>query len=123
MPSRSPWPTRSATESSRVSVSPEKSAAANSDACCATCPATCVMTSAPGPSSSRARRGPSTVRGLPSPPRGSFSSSCASRGRSIRRYSSTGGVLILASGAALCLVAYRLMMLIGRLPDERRILS
>ena len=45
------------------------------------------------------------------------------QGEVIRRYSSTGGVLILASGAALCLVAYRLMMLIGRLPDERRILS
>jgi tight adherence protein B len=41
----------------------------------------------------------------------------------IRRYSSPAGVVVLAVGAATCLVAYRLMMRIGRLPTERRILS
>ena len=41
----------------------------------------------------------------------------------IRRYSSPAGVVVLAVGAATCLVAYRLMMRIGRLPIERRILS
>lgn len=41
----------------------------------------------------------------------------------VRRYASPGGVLVLATGAALCVVAYRLMMRIGRLPVERRILS
>jgi len=41
----------------------------------------------------------------------------------IQRYSSTGGVIVLVFGAAACLVAYRLMMRIGRLPVERRILS
>ena len=41
----------------------------------------------------------------------------------IQRYSSPAGVLVLGAGAALCLVAYRLMMRIGRLPVERRILS
>lgn len=41
----------------------------------------------------------------------------------IHRYASPGGVVVLASGAAACLVAYRLMMRIGRLPTERRILS
>ncbi len=41
----------------------------------------------------------------------------------ISRYSSVGGVVVLASGAAACAVAYRLMMWIGRLPTERRILS
>jgi tight adherence protein B len=40
----------------------------------------------------------------------------------IRRYASPAGALVLAVGAALCLVAYRLMMRIGRLPVERRIL-
>ena len=40
----------------------------------------------------------------------------------IRRYASSAGVVVLAIGAALCLVAYRLMMRIGRLPVERRIL-
>ncbi|HCB02849.1 MAG TPA: type II secretion system protein F [Nocardioides bacterium] len=40
----------------------------------------------------------------------------------IRRYASPAGAIVLATGAALCLVAYRLMMRIGRLPVERRIL-
>jgi tight adherence protein B len=41
----------------------------------------------------------------------------------IGRYSSPAGVVVLAVGAAACFVAYRLMMRIGRLPTERRILS
>lgn len=41
----------------------------------------------------------------------------------ISRYSSGTGVVILAFGAGTCVVAYRLMMRIGRLPTERRILS
>lgn len=41
----------------------------------------------------------------------------------VQRYSSPGGVVVLASGAAACVLAYRLMMRIGRLPVERRILS
>jgi tight adherence protein B len=41
----------------------------------------------------------------------------------ITRYRSTTGALILAFGAAASLLAYRLMMRIGRLPTERRILS
>jgi tight adherence protein B len=41
----------------------------------------------------------------------------------IRRYASPGGVFVLALGAGLCVVSYRLMMRIGRLPTERRILS
>ena len=41
----------------------------------------------------------------------------------IHRYASPGGVVVLAAGGGLCLVAYRLMMRIGRLPVERRILS
>ncbi|MGI9157870.1 MAG: type II secretion system F family protein [Marmoricola sp.] len=41
----------------------------------------------------------------------------------ISRYSSTAGVVVLGGGALACLVAYRLMMRIGRLPVERRILS
>jgi tight adherence protein B len=41
----------------------------------------------------------------------------------IHRYSSPGGVAVLVFGAAACLVSYRLMMRIGRLPTERRILS
>lgn len=41
----------------------------------------------------------------------------------ITRYSSPAGVVVLAVGAGVCVVAYRLMMRIGRLPVERRILS
>ena len=41
----------------------------------------------------------------------------------VRRYDSPGGIVVLATGAASCLVAYRLMMRIGRLPTERRILT
>jgi tight adherence protein B len=41
----------------------------------------------------------------------------------IHRYASPVGVFVLALGAGLCLVAYRSMMRIGRLPVERRILS
>ncbi len=41
----------------------------------------------------------------------------------IQRYNSPAGVAVLTGGAAACLVAYRLMMRIGRLPLERRILS
>lgn len=41
----------------------------------------------------------------------------------IHRYQSTAGVLVLGTGAVLCFVAYRLMMRIGRLPVDRRILA
>jgi tight adherence protein B len=41
----------------------------------------------------------------------------------IGRYRSTTGALILVVGAIVCVVAYRLMMRIGRLPTERRILA
>lgn len=41
----------------------------------------------------------------------------------IHRYASPAGVLVLAGGALCCVVAYRLMMRIGRLPVDRRILA
>ena len=41
----------------------------------------------------------------------------------ISRYASAAGAVVLVTGAALCFVAYRLMVRIGRLPVERRILS
>jgi tight adherence protein B len=41
----------------------------------------------------------------------------------ISRYASPAGVVVLSIGAGLCLVAYRAMVRIGRLPDERRVLS
>ena len=42
---------------------------------------------------------------------------------SVSAYSSGAGVVVLVVGATLCLSAYRLMMRIGRLPVERRILA
>jgi tight adherence protein B len=41
----------------------------------------------------------------------------------IRRYASPAGTVVLLVAAGICFVAYRLMMRIGRLPRERRILS
>ena len=41
----------------------------------------------------------------------------------IQRYASPAGTIVLVVAAATCVVAYRLMMRIGRLPAERRILS
>jgi len=40
----------------------------------------------------------------------------------IQRYSSASGVVVLLGGAAACVLAYRVMLRIGRLPTERRIL-
>jgi tight adherence protein B len=41
----------------------------------------------------------------------------------IRRYASTAGVVVLVGGAAVCVLAYRLMMWLGRLPEEERVLA
>jgi tight adherence protein B len=37
-------------------------------------------------------------------------------------YDSAGGTVLLAIGAAVCLVAYRIMLRLGRLPEEQRVL-
>ncbi len=44
------------------------------------------------------------------------------QGDVIRRYASVGGALVLGTGAVVCVVAYAVMMRIGRLPVEQRIL-
>jgi len=41
----------------------------------------------------------------------------------ITRYASPAGVVVLALGAAACLGAYRVMLRIGRLPTERRVMA
>ena len=41
----------------------------------------------------------------------------------IQRYATGAGVVVLVGGAVLCVVAYRAMVRIGRLPTERRILA
>jgi len=47
----------------------------------------------------------------------------SAQGDAISHYATPAGALVLALGAAVCVVAYRLMMRIGRLPVERRVLS
>lgn len=46
----------------------------------------------------------------------------ATRGGAIEAYDSRVGVLVLLVGGSICAAAYRLMMRIGRLPEERRVL-
>lgn len=41
----------------------------------------------------------------------------------VNRFASTTGMIVLAGGAAVCVLAYRLMVRLGRLAPERRILS
>jgi tight adherence protein B len=41
----------------------------------------------------------------------------------IGRYASTTGAVVLGVGAVLCVAAYRLMLRIGRLPVERRVMA
>jgi tight adherence protein B len=43
--------------------------------------------------------------------------------QTLRAYDSPGGTLLLGIGAAVCVVAYRIMLRIGRLPEEARVLS
>ncbi|MEO9137660.1 MAG: type II secretion system F family protein [Jatrophihabitans sp.] len=40
----------------------------------------------------------------------------------LRAYDSPGGSLLLAIGAAVCVIAYRVMLHIGKLPEEQRVL-
>lgn len=44
------------------------------------------------------------------------------RPETVARYDSSAGVLVLATGAAVCVAAYRLMIRIARLPPEERVL-
>ena len=44
------------------------------------------------------------------------------RPESVAAYDGRTGAIVIASGAALCLLAYRLMLRIARLPDEQRVL-
>jgi tight adherence protein B len=44
------------------------------------------------------------------------------RSETLRAYDSRGGMLLLAIGAVTCAVAYRIMLRIGRLPEDRRVL-
>lgn len=44
------------------------------------------------------------------------------RPESVAAYNSQAGAIVLAAGGLVCVVAYRLMLSIGRLPDEARVL-
>ncbi len=45
-----------------------------------------------------------------------------SQSQTLQAFDSSGGVLMLAIGGAVCLAAYRIMLRIGRLPEEPRVL-
>ncbi|HJQ02049.1 MAG TPA: type II secretion system F family protein [Jatrophihabitans sp.] len=45
-----------------------------------------------------------------------------SQSTTLRSFDSSGGVLLLAIGGAVCVAAYRIMVRIGRLPEEPRVL-
>ncbi len=40
----------------------------------------------------------------------------------LNAYNSSGGTVLLLVGAGVCVVAYRIMLRIGRLPEEERVL-
>lgn len=46
----------------------------------------------------------------------------SSQSGTVQAYNSPGGILVLAIGAAASILAYRLMMLLGRLPEDVRVL-
>lgn len=46
----------------------------------------------------------------------------ATRGSTLQAYNTAGGALVLAVGAGASLLAYRMMLTIGRLPEEQRVL-
>jgi tight adherence protein B len=46
----------------------------------------------------------------------------STRPEAVAAYDSATGALVLASGGVVCLVAYRLMLRLGRLPDDERVL-
>lgn len=46
----------------------------------------------------------------------------STRGETVRAFNMPGGWVVLAVGAGLCLLAYRLMVRLGRLPEEGRVL-
>ena len=104
-----------------VCGSPARSAAASSAGCCATCRATCATTPAPA--------GDGVATGLDRQRRPAGGrrpvAGAADHVLPVRRDPSlrlAAGVVVLAVGASLCVAAYWLMMRIGRLPVERRIL-
>jgi tight adherence protein B len=46
----------------------------------------------------------------------------ALRPEAVAAYNTTEGAAVLAVGGAMCVLAYRVMLRIGRLPDEERVL-
>ena len=121
--SRTGWPTRSATAWSRRCGSPARSAAASSAACCATCRRSCART--PAPARELESRQAWTVNGarLAVAAPWLVLLMLSFQHDVIVRYASPAGTVVLVGGGVVCLVAYRLMVRVGRLPVERRILS
>ena len=120
--SRRAWPTRSATGSSSRCGSPARSAAATSAGCCGRCRRSCARTRGPARSSRPGRAGRSTPPGSRSPHRGSCWRCLRCAPRRSRPTTPPRGWWCSPSVAGCALVAYRVMLRIGRLPEEERVL-
>ena len=121
--SRSGSATLSPTGSSSPCASPARSAAATSGGCCARCRPSCARTRARGPSWRPGRGGRSTRPGWRWPRRGSCWRCCAPGRTRSQAYSRPAGIAVLAwRWRAVASVAYRVMVHVGRLPEEERVL-
>ena len=121
--SRTASPTPSATGWSRACASRARSVAATSAGCSAASPASCVTTRAPAPSS-QARQS-WTVNGarLAVAAPWLVLLRCASSPKSSRGTQPAPASWCWSGAHVLCVIAYRAMVRIGRLPAERRILA
>ncbi len=102
--------------------SPARSAAATSATCCARCRASCARTPAPAPSSRPGRAGRSTPPGWPWPRRGSCSPCCRRAPSRSRPTPAPPARACCSSAAPSPSLAYRVMLRIGRLPEDERVL-
>ena len=100
-----------------------RSGAAISDGCCARCRGSFATTHAPGPSSSPDRPGSCNGARLAAASPWVVLLALSMQPEVIGRYRSAAGVAVLTIGAVGCLVAYRLMVRLGRLPEQRRVLQ
>ena len=118
--SRVTWPIPSPTESSRPCAWRARSAAATSPRCSEASPGTSAKTRLCGPRSSPGNRGSATPPDWGWLRRGCCSSCSPADPRRMIAYDSTAGSALIVIGLAVTLVAYRSMIALGRLPEERR---
>ena len=120
--SRPASPTLSPTGSLRPCAWPMRSVALIWGRCCVPCRRCCARTCAPVESLRPASPGRSTAPRSRSPPRGSSVALLSTRTQAAAAYATTAGAVVLLIGAVVSVAAYRLMLRLGRLPEEERTL-